>query len=158
MIKKKTLHRYLSAHDRFWLQVKKTRGCWHWQGSSKGHKGYGRLRVQNVHVPAHRFSYQLHIGPIPTGLVVCHKCDKPLCVNPRHLFLGTIGDNVRDAVKKGRMNIGVKNGRSKLTPSQVREIREKRLAGVSGLVLAKEFKVTNALIYRIAKRKAWRHV
>ncbi len=80
-------------------------GCIEWQGY-KNKSGYGRKRFNGRLQLVHRIAYMLSQGgrPIPSGLLVCHKCDNPPCVNPAHLFLGTHKDNCQDAIRKGRIN------------------------------------------------------
>lgn len=76
-------------------------GCWLWIGSLN-RAGYGTGCVKSRALLAHRFSWTAYVGPIPDGMLICHKCDTPACVNPAHLFLGDHMDNMRDAAQKGR--------------------------------------------------------
>lgn len=93
-----------SAEERFWSRVKKSDGCWEWTGPRKNSRShYGAFfPKQGEHWAAHRYAYTLAHGPIPDGLLVCHRCDNPPCVRPDHLFLGTDRANHDDMVSKGR--------------------------------------------------------
>ena len=79
-----------------------TSGCWLWGGSLTN--GYGKLAHNGRSVSAHRMAYIIFAGPIPTGLVIDHKCRVRACVNPLHLYLGTAADNSRDKVRSGRQS------------------------------------------------------
>lgn len=141
-------------------------GCWLWDAAvSTG--GYGRIGDGSSKVlQAHRVAYEIHRGPIPPGLNVCHRCDVPLCVNPEHLFLGTQRENLDDMTRKGRasraglrVQIGERHSRSKVTADQVRAIRHAYDTGLSNQTeLGATYGMTPAGIGYIVRRKHWRHV
>ena len=93
-----------NTEERLWQFVTKDRGCWLWSGPRHWQPNfdYGFIRFRGRFWLAHRLIWTLLKGPIGKGLCVLHHCDNPPCVNPSHLFLGTRGDNNRDALKKGR--------------------------------------------------------
>jgi hypothetical protein len=124
-------------------------GCWIWIGAVRGN--YGSIVHDGGLISAHRLSYELHRGPIPDNLNVCHRCDVSYCVNPAHLFLGTAKDNVTDCVKKRRNVRGAGHGLSKLTSDDVTSIRRLSAAGHSVRKLGKMFKVHYSTISDIAR-------
>lgn len=143
----------------FWDHVLKTETCWLWTGGVAG-KGYGQFGKNNgQRFDSHRFSYELHIGPIPEGLFVCHTCDVPRCVNPEHLFLGTNQDNMQDAARKGRTTIGERNPRAKLTEEDVIELRSLwEPYQVTFQMLAEVYGVTDSSIRAAVLGVTWKHI
>jgi hypothetical protein len=128
--------------------------CLLWTGS-RNRKGYGTLGGKL----AHRLAWETAVGPIPEGLMVCHRCDVPACVNPEHLFLGTAGDNMRDAQQKGRLAVGERQPQSKLTAEGVQQARAlKASAGLGRRRLARRFGVSASVMKRVLSGKDWAHV
>lgn len=152
--------------------VKTSSGCWLWTGQLTP-AGYGVLRINGRARGAHRLSYELHVGSIPTDMQVCHHCDVPACVNPVHLFVGTARDNAADAVAKHRIASGDRHGlrkhpervargeghyRAKLDAEKVTLARRLRSAGTPLSQLAKEFGVCQATINEATNGSGWRHI
>lgn len=153
----------VTPEDRFWHGVEKSRGCWNYRHLARN--GYGVLEIDYRPVRAHRFSWELHFGPVPDGMFVCHKCDNRACVRPSHLFLGTAADNTADMLRKGRahgpktVHRGQQNGNSVLREADVRKIRRLYAKGThnSGH-LAPMFGVSQTTICNIIRRKVWSHL
>lgn len=133
-----------------------TDDCWYYLGYKNPRHGYGRYNGISVH----RLSYEIHKGPIG-DLLVCHKCDNPPCINPDHLFLGTVKDNFDDMRRKGRerhrSKPGEDHGMHKLTYKQVDEIRAKyKPRQYTMQMLMEEYGVSNGCIQKIIYRENWR--
>jgi len=144
--------------SRFWQKVNKTEGCWLWTASLRS-TGYGQIHVKSYCNPegAHRVSYELHYGPIPKGMDVCHHCDVRHCVRPSHLFLGTRKQNMQDASAKGRLPNGASKPAAKLSEQDVIEIRQ--LVGyITQNTIAARYGVSIALVSFIINRKQWTHI
>lgn len=149
--------------EKFWDAVDKKGpdDCWEWK---KGRTtfGYGSFYLPgSIHIPSHKFSWELVNEPVPKGLCVLHKCDNPPCVNPNHLFIGTKKDNAIDAAKKKRLYNpkGEDHNCAKLTEAQVLEIRRRYKFGTALQIdLAKEYGVTRRHLNEIICRKVWRHI
>jgi len=134
--------------------------CWYWRGA-QNKQGYGESGPPDNR--AHRLAWRLFRGEIPPGMSVLHKCDRPYCVNPDHLFLGTQKDNVQDMLQKGRCHsagpTGIKNGQSKLTDEQVLAMRNDRnQTGISYRLLAMRYGVSTMTAQRVCTGKLWKNL
>lgn len=141
------------AVERFWakVQIGRPDECWTWT-AAKTRKGYGNFRTTETRL-AHRYSYELAYGEIPNGLHVCHHCDNPSCVNPRHLFISNNWGNVQDRDEKNRVAHGSKHRAAKLTEFDVAFIRR---SGRTVTNLSAMFGVSAATISEIRSGKSWR--
>lgn len=127
-------------------------GCILWNGELSEH-GYGLIASKHR---AHRVSFELFIGPIPDGLKVLHTCDVRNCVNPNHLFIGTLADNVYDMVAKGRNVKGSRSNFAKLKEEQVIELRRIAATGMDRKEIAKMFNIDLSTVYCIVRRSRWK--
>jgi len=164
-----------SVQDRFLAKVSKESredGCWIWTASIRT-DGYGQFGWKGRIIGAHKFSYMLFVGDVPDPLVVCHRCDNQLCVNPDHLFLDTQSENVWDMRRKnrnfratGNMNgmrrrpdrvaKGEKHGQAKLTRETVKAIKRFAKLGWKPKEIADHFGVGPSTIRDVLTGKTWK--
>lgn len=151
-------------------------GCRLWLKAKSGKMGYGTIEYNGKQSYTHRVAYELKHGPIPDGMMVCHHCDTPACINPEHLFIGTAADNSRDMKLKGRANGGAptgdrnpvrqspeivrgeNNGNAKLTKIDVLDIRSMYEKGETQKCIAARYGMRQGSISRIIRRTSWEHV
>jgi hypothetical protein len=166
--------------DRFLEKIDKSVGedaCWIWTGS-RDRKGYGQIRINGRTQKAHRAAWTLTHGEILNSLHCLHRCDRPECVRPDHLFLGTNAENVADKVAKGRQSRvrifgdangarkyperqsrpGLANGRTRLTEADVIAIRRACATGESHRSVASRYRIKKSTVGNIHRRECWARV
>lgn len=129
--------------------------CIEYQWSDNG-TGYKRIRFRGRSYYAHRLVWELVHGPIPAGMVVCHRCDNRGCINISHLFLGTQADNVHDAIRKGRASppprtTGENHHKTKLSDANVRTVRQLAARGHSCAEIGRRFGVTRQSVSQMVR-------
>lgn len=148
---------------RFWCKARPTPPpahasslgpCWGWTFGTFS-TGYGVFQFLGKARKAHRVAWELTNGPMPDGMIVLHKCDNPVCINPDHLTIGTQADNRADMESKGRRARGEQNGCAKLTENQALEVRS---SDATQSAEARRFGVSPTTIARIRRRETWRHL
>lgn len=159
-----------SRAQRFWPKVRigGQDECWEW-AAARDKNGYGQFWNPNRRTMdlAHRVAYELANGPLPpkkrgefgaVGVLVCHRCDNPPCVNPAHLFPGDAVANMRDCVAKGRNRPtqGQRNPRVRLTLDQVQKIRDS-YSGIYGekSAIARAYGISTSQVSKILLRQVW---
>lgn len=151
----------LSSEDlaRFWSKaaVKSYDECWLWQAPSPGR--YGMFSINGNNYLPSRVSWALHFGPIPLHKCVCHRCDVPKCVNPRHLFLGTHTDNMADKMAKGRHHStplrGERQNGARLKNADIAAIRADPRRQRE---IAADYGVNQSTISDIKRGETWAHL
>lgn len=148
--------------ERLWRKVvvKGEDDCWGWQGyrhKTYGHGQIGRGRREEGNTYVHIVAWEEANGPVPDGLFVLHKCDNPPCCNPKHLYVGTQADNVKDMITRRRNRYGVAHPDALLDEEKVRQIRS--LSGtVTQQAMAEKFGVSRSAIEHVVVGRNWKHV
>ena len=155
---------------RFWSMVNKDgpvpkqcpeRGkCWEWTGYFNR---YCNIKVDGKQILVHRYSWLIHNGDVPAGLMVCHHCDNGKCVRPDHLFVGTGKQNMQDCKAKGRyksnFGIGSNHINAKLKePQDIWDIRRRAATGELQRIIAADYGISQTLVSLIHLRKRWKHI
>lgn len=142
---------------RFWEKANKTETCWLWTASVCGKHGNtrGTFNINGRTRMAHRVAWELaNDASIPPGMAVCHTCDRPLCVRPDHLFLGTQRDNIRDMINKGRRATPP----TKLYDNAIVEIVAAAAGGEIHVSIARRYGVDRTTVSQILRGLTWQHV
>lgn len=148
-----------SIKDRFMKKVAQGTGCWMWTASAMN-SGYGQFGHNGTMRQAHRVSYELHIGPIPSGRSILHSCDNKLCVNPAHLRPGTHSENIKEAYARNRRAkpdvAGEKHPRASIKMVDAIRMRDLRTAGMTVTAIARRYGVKRSLVSDVVNGRCWR--
>jgi len=150
----------ISIENRLQVYEVQSNGCWNFLGN-KDKDGYGVFgHGRGKQLRAHRASFEFHKKTSAAGLLVCHSCDNPSCINPDHLFLGKPKDNTQDMIKKGRKANckGSKHPSAKLNELDIVCIKEQRLLGKKLKEIANQFSITFQTVSEIYRGKTWKHL
>lgn len=150
-----TNHKNLITRFNRFVAAPDTNGCRNWTGG-KTYKGYGVFKFQGKSMGAHKAAAVALYGTVKKGLLVCHKCDNPSCVNPHHMYIGTAKQNQQDCVIRGRKpRVGVPR---KLMQTDIPVIRYMRTRGISQRSIAHAFGIADATVRDIEAGKMWKWV
>ena len=138
-------------------------GCINTTYALSSRNDYGTITIDKRTHYVHRVAWELANGSIPDGMCVCHTCDNPRCINPDHMFLGTIADNLQDMTNKGRRAQlphlrGNQNGRAILDDADILDIRTRAASGEMYESIAKRYDTAETNVGRIVRRETWRHI
>lgn len=135
-------------------------GCWLWLGAVTTESGYGAVRHGGVTRSPHRLMYEMLHGDVPSDVLVRHRCDVRSCINPAHLVVGSQKENMADMDSRGRRRPprGERSALALLSDADALRVRDRADAGENITSLAGEFGVPKAAVWRIWRRKTWRHL
>lgn len=158
-----------NMNQRFWSKVSKAGpdDCWPWNGANTSSdsthgRGHGRIRYMGKLLMAHHMSWMIAGNVLPENKYLLHTCDNPRCVNPNHLYVGTIQDNTDDMRQRGRekyASIGEDNPSAKITETIVIQILSLYwIDGYSQQAIADHIGIDQTTISRIIRRDTWSFV
>ena len=136
--------------EKFFSKVSIDPGGCHLWTASKDKNGYGGIKIAGKQLRAPRVAWEIEYGPIPKGMCVLHKCDTPACVNPEHLFLGTMADNMADKINKGRGGVGGHNAKLRLP-----DVFEIRKSSLTDRELSERYGVGRTTIWAVRNGQNW---
>lgn len=142
--------------------------CWFWLAGKRNptrkmarypSQNYGTIKFRGKDMLAHRVSYILHKGEIPSGYVIMHTCDNANCVNPNHLVCGTQAENMKQAAQNSiTYKQGSKHSQAKISEKDALEIRKLYSSGIGSTTISKMYPLSKVAIMNIVNRKTWKHI